>query len=678
MRQLSLSSKTISPELRKFALTLHFYSPNAYDYVRNIFNKSLPHPSTIRKWYATVDGRPGLTSESLRAIQIKVREFQESGKQLIGGLMLDEMCIKENVHWTGSRYQGFIDYGPGSINEMDNLPYAKDALVIMVVAYNAHWKIPVGYYLINGLPAEEKANIIKTCLSQLHSTGILIKSLTFDGASSNIAMAKVLGANIHYPYLQSSFDHPETNEKVHLILDPCHMLKLCRNTLGDWGLLLDDEGQQIKWSYFNALVNIQNKTGLHLATKIRSQHINYTKEKMRVRLAVQTFSNSVADAMEYCMNDLKLPEFQGAEATIKFCRLMNNIFDILNTRNFLSKNTYNKPINENNKESIIQYVNEGIMYIEKLQCFEQKTNNVVTVKLLLQSNRRTGFQGLILCLKSLINLTYELINGCYLKFILSYKLSQDHLEILFSAIRAKGGFNNNPTVTQFEAAYKALLVHAEIKSNSSANCLAQDSTSILKISSLKKKSPTEDQDAVLDLLCAAGSQHIVEDDDELLTVYQNSNYIKDVVGYIAGFVVRSILKRIQCEVCAKEIKSHKTNSLLLNKKNRGGLTMANADVVSICQVAERTVREYTKKSNHISIDYLVLKSISILSIDKYFLNLTNHFMDQEPLNNHLLQMIRLILKTFITIRIHHINTSSNEIDKRVRRLYTKLIHFQHQ
>jgi len=124
MRQLSLPSKIISPELRKFALTLHFYSPNAYDYVRNIFNKSLPHPSTIRKWYATVDGRPGLTSESLRAIQINVQEFQESGKQLIGGLMLDEMCIKENIHWTGSRYQGFIDYGPGSINEMDNLPYA--------------------------------------------------------------------------------------------------------------------------------------------------------------------------------------------------------------------------------------------------------------------------------------------------------------------------------------------------------------------------------------------------------------------------------------------------------------------------------------------------------------------------------------------------------------------------
>jgi len=211
---------------------------------------------------------------------------------------------------------------------------------------------------------------------------------------------------------------------------------------------------------------------------------------------------------------------------------------------------------------------------------------------------------------------------------------------------------------------------AEIKSNTSANCLAQDSTSILKISSLKKKLPTEDQDVVLDLLCAAGSEHILENEDELLTVYQNSNYINDVIGYIAGFVVRCILKRIQCQVCANEIKSQETNSLLLNKKNRGGLTMANADVVNKCQIAEHTVREYSENSNHMSIDYFVLKSISILNIDKYFINLTNQIMDQEPLNNHLLQMIRLILKTFITIR----QTSSNEIDKRVRRYQGRSVH----
>jgi len=104
---------------------------------------------------------------------------------------------------------------------------------------------------------------------------------------------------------------------------------------------------------------------------------------MHVLLAVQTFSNNATDAIEYCMNDLKLPEFQGAEAEVKFCRLMNDIFDILNTRNFLSKNTYNKPIKQNNKDLILQFMNQRIVYIDKIQCIEPKSNNVVTFKLLL-------------------------------------------------------------------------------------------------------------------------------------------------------------------------------------------------------------------------------------------------------------------------------------------------------
>lgn len=109
----------------------------------------------------------------------------------------------------------------------------------MVVAYNASWKIPVAYYLIHGLSSEQKANIVQICLSELHTTGIIIKSLTFDGAANNIAMASTLGANLHYPHLKTYFDHPDTKEPVHIILDPCHMLKLCRNTLGDLGKILN-------------------------------------------------------------------------------------------------------------------------------------------------------------------------------------------------------------------------------------------------------------------------------------------------------------------------------------------------------------------------------------------------------------------------------------------------------
>ena len=46
-------------QLRAFAMTLHFYSPKAYTYVRETLNLSLPHPRTLRNIYSRIQGEPG-------------------------------------------------------------------------------------------------------------------------------------------------------------------------------------------------------------------------------------------------------------------------------------------------------------------------------------------------------------------------------------------------------------------------------------------------------------------------------------------------------------------------------------------------------------------------------------------------------------------------------------------
>jgi len=47
-------------------------------------------------------------------------------------------------------------------------------------------------------------------------------------------MAKHLGADIINQI--SWFPHPSTKEEICIFLDPAHMLKLVRNTIGDWGM----------------------------------------------------------------------------------------------------------------------------------------------------------------------------------------------------------------------------------------------------------------------------------------------------------------------------------------------------------------------------------------------------------------------------------------------------------
>lgn len=107
LKQLNIqTSIRITLKLRSLALSLHFYSPAAYDYMRKTFQKCLPHLSIIRKWYSSVDGCPSFTSESLNVIHSKVAQMKLKNKNLVCGLVMDEMSIMEDVHFNGEPSTG--------------------------------------------------------------------------------------------------------------------------------------------------------------------------------------------------------------------------------------------------------------------------------------------------------------------------------------------------------------------------------------------------------------------------------------------------------------------------------------------------------------------------------------------------------------------------------------------
>mgnify|MGYP005985167013 CR=1 FL=1 len=93
----------------------------------------------------------------------------------------------------------------------DSLPQAKEVLVFMLVALNDHWKMPVGYFFLDGLNSSEKSNLVQQCLHFLSEVDITITSLTFDSAPTNITMANILGANLDDPKkLSTRFTHNVT------------------------------------------------------------------------------------------------------------------------------------------------------------------------------------------------------------------------------------------------------------------------------------------------------------------------------------------------------------------------------------------------------------------------------------------------------------------------------------
>ncbi|KAL3222180.1 hypothetical protein MRX96_028916 [Rhipicephalus microplus] len=162
-------SEKYSPTLHMFALTLQFYSTKAYNYVRETFDCALPHPSTITKWYSTVNGEPGFTVEAINAIRVKANEAKKNQKELLCSLVVDEMAIRKHVEWDGRKFRGYVDIG----TEMDDdsSDVETEAMVFMVVSLDSHWKIPCGYFLINGNDWKRKskrceAMLDKTCQSR--------------------------------------------------------------------------------------------------------------------------------------------------------------------------------------------------------------------------------------------------------------------------------------------------------------------------------------------------------------------------------------------------------------------------------------------------------------------------------------------------------------------------------
>ena len=120
------------------------------------------------------------------------------------------------------------------------------------------------------------------------------------------------------------------------------------------------------------------------------------------------------------------------------------------------------------------------------------------------------------------------VGSMKVKYFLTYKLSQDHLELFFSKIRSRGGFNNNPSVIQFKAAFRSLILKNCIAPSMNANCLPLESDDgYITIS--RKRQPyvpdIEHEDIILETYVDAVSQ---------------SNFVDSCLYYIAGFVSRTV------------------------------------------------------------------------------------------------------------------------------------------
>ena len=215
------------------------------------------------------------------------------------------------------------------------------------------------------------------------------------------------------------------------------------------------------------------------------------------------------------------------------------------------------------------------------------------------TNRKTPFLGFAMAIEAVTGLFNDLVKPTEnppLRYLLTYKLSQDHLEHFFRCIRLRGGCNNNPTVTQFVTAYKHLLVHHEVKV-SNGNCKLLENTTILTANSVWNHQDSEQPDQAQTIarnmikydLVPNTARKTESDNYDIPDPQQLSQYVENAVTYIAGFVTRNLLKHLKCKICAGALslttESPRSNSdkfHLIAVKDRGGLISPSLSTVTVC------------------------------------------------------------------------------------------------
>lgn len=202
---------------------------------------------------------------------------------------------------------------------------------------------------------------------------------------------------------------------------------------------------------------------------------------------------------------------------------------------------------------------------------------------------RTGLAGFIICLKNLYSLCETIFKLEICKFVLSYKLSQDHVEMFFALIRRMNGNCRNPTAIHFLSAYKKLLLNnMNVSVPPSANCSPQDSTLLISNETdhvftastvenkeniikpekkEKKKKKFKPSKELTNMTQYLSLNHCLMDHDySERDGWVESSYSDEIFMHTAGAVVHQILPEIHCEECKKMLLVKPTKESGLTKK----------------------------------------------------------------------------------------------------------------
>lgn len=377
-------------------------------------------------------------------------------------MVMDEMKIQSNLVFDKSSMEliGFIDLGDpmtnyANLQQEDTI--ASHALAFLVRGLCTDLKYIIGYYFTGNITSFQIMPIFWKIVSVLEvSLDLRVVAAVNDGASPNRKFFNLhcnLAKEIKHAIVYKTLNVFAMSRFIYFFADSPHLMKTSRNCLynsgsGSCSRYMWNNGNYLLFRHIADLFYSDQDFALHSLPKLTLDHITLTSySKMKVKLAVQVLSNSVAIALRESGKEEVL-------GTAMFCKMMNRFFDCTNVRSKTEhsrkRNDFLKPYTSCDDERFTWLTDVFLKYLQ-----DWKTSTLTRPgeysadersKMFLSPQTYNGLQ--ISVLSHVEAIQFLLKQG--FEYVLSERFMQDILEDYFGHQRARGGGrSDNPTAQQF-------------------------------------------------------------------------------------------------------------------------------------------------------------------------------------------------------------------------------------
>lgn len=198
------------------------------------------------------------------------------------------------------------------------------------------------------------------------------------------------------------------------------------------------DGRWIKWEDYAAVYKEDHIVPGDLKACPKTTHAHIypsTCEKMRVKLATQVFSRSMASGIQF-YRGRGVHSLVNSEGTEEFTLILNDLFDAMNRR-FPDEGIVKRSPD-------LAILKRGVEWLDN---WEKELESGAIIKDMFLT--KTTSEGLRVTLRSTRELSELLLEKYNFRFVLTSKMNQDPIERFFGKIRMAGSQNDHPSMPTF-------------------------------------------------------------------------------------------------------------------------------------------------------------------------------------------------------------------------------------